>query len=352
MPHTMIARRCVASEVFWLLLIALTAAGVIWFDRDGTLHHLALQQKSSGMLFVGDVMLARNVETLMDARGSDYPFKGIRDTLADYEIVVGNFEASIPEKHQRTPSLAFTFSVAADLAPTLVRNNFTDMTLANNHAYDYGKEAYTHTRETLTTAGLTVGGNPQTLSNDEILYHTIDGVRIAIIPVNMIGSTPPLVHITTVLADAVKKSDMQIISIHWGTEYELVAHESQRALARAFIDAGADAIIGSHPHVVQDIEEYRGAPIFYSLGNCIFDQYWNADVQIGLAVALSFEEKKVQYTLLPLTSIDSRSAPRPMNRVERAQFFDSLAERSEVSLADAITDGVITELFSRSKNTQ
>ena len=283
------ARRCLAREIFWLLLIALIAAGVIWFDHTGTLHRLALQQKSSPMLFVGDVMLARNVETLMDA-------------------------------------------------------------LANNHTYDHGKDAYENTRKTLTAAGLTIGGNPQEISPDEVIYHIIDDVRVAIIPVNTIGSAPSLTRITTVLTDAVKKSDAQIVFIHWGTEYELVANERQRALARALIDAGADAIIGHHPHVVQNIEEYRGAPIFYSLGNTIVDQYWNTDVRVGLAVAVSFGEKKANYTLLPLTSIDAQSAPRPMNRVERLQFLDTLAERSEPSLKDAIKDGVITELFVRSKN--
>lgn len=340
-------RRYLESEICWLLLVLLIAAGVVLFERTMALHDLTRRREPPRMLFVGDVMLARNVETLTDMHGISYPFKGVRDMFENYEVVVGNFEASIPERHIHTPSLAFTFSVAADLAPALSRTGITHMTLANNHAYDYGKDAYVHTRKVLADAGLKVGGNPQTLSRDEVLYHTLGDVRVAIIPFNMIGSAPPLEHIIKVLADVAKQSDVQIVSIHWGTEYELVANKEQRFFARALIDAGADAIIGHHPHVVQNIEGYRGAPIFYSLGNCIFDQYWNTDVQEGLAVAVSFAGNEARYTLVPLTSVDSHSAPRPMNRIERLQFLDTLAVRSEKSLADAIKDGKITELFSK-----
>ena len=96
---------------------------------------------------------------------------------------------------------------------------------------------------------------------------------------------------------------------------------------------------------MQDIEEYRGAPIFYSLGNFIFDQYWNGDVQEGLTVALSFSKHEARFTLLPVTSIETRSQPRPMNRVERTQFLDTLAKRSEQTLTEPITDGTIVEIF-------
>ncbi len=309
-------------------------------------------KKTHGMLFVGDVMLGRHVETLMNENGTYYPFKGIRDMLESHEVVVGNFEGSMPKQHVHTPDLSFTFSVATSTATALAHVGFTDMTLANNHAYDYGEEGYTNARAVLTNAGLTVGGNPRTLSSDEVLYHTIDGVRVAIIPINATFGPPTAEQITKVLTDASKKSDVQVVSIHWGTEYEKIASENERALARALVDAGADAIIGSHPHVVQNIEEYRGVPIFYSLGNCIFDQYWNDDVEVGLSVALSFEENKTHFTLFPITSVDTRSVPRPMNRIERLQFLDTLAARSQESLKDAIREGTITELFSSSKNSR
>lgn len=341
-------QRHAKNKVFWLFLVCLTAAGVVLFARAVPNQRSQTHEDLARILFVGDIMLARNVETLMNMHGLYYPFKGLRDMLVDYDVAVGNFEASIPERHTRTPSFNFRFSAIPDVAEALSRVGFTDMTLANNHSYDYGKEGYVHTREVLTDAGLGVGGNPQAFSADEILYRTVGDVRVAIIPINTIHETPELEAIEAAFAIATEKSDLQIISIHWGAEYELVSNDTQRALARALVDSGADAIIGHHPHVVQEIEEYRGAPIFYSLGNCIFDQYWNTDVQEGLTVAISFEERGVTYKLIPITSVDTQSAPRPMNRIERVQFLDTLAKRSEQSLSDAIKEGIITELFASS----
>jgi len=339
-------RRYLKSEAFWLLVVCL-AAGLTIFLHNEPSQGPEIRKEPARMLFVGDVMLARNVEALMDTYGTYYPFKGLRDMLESYEAVIGNFEASIPERHIRTPHLGFIFSVTADTAPALFRVGFTHLTLANNHTYDYGEKAYLHTREVLASAGIAVGGNPRTLTSGEVLYHTVDGVRVAIIPINATLGAPPLEQSTKMLNEAAQTSDVQIVSVHWGDEYKLVANESQRALARALIDAGADAIIGHHPHVVQNIEEYRGAPIFYSLGNYIFDQYWNTDVQEGLTVAVSFTEDKMRFTLVPITSVDAKSSPRPMNRVERLQFLDTLASRSEPALADSITEGNITELFIR-----
>jgi len=347
--HT--ARRILTNEIFWLLVIALSAAAFFIYFRNPAPAESKQTNKDERMLFVGDIMLARSVETQMNSKGLYHPFKGLRDMLLEYDAVVGNFEGSIPKQHIQTPGYSMTFSVGKEVATVLPRVGITHLSLANNHSYDYGKDGYDNAREVLADAGLNVGGNPKTVSADEVLYKTIDGVRVAIIPINTIFGAPSATEIKKVFADIEEKSDIQIVFIHWGEEYELVANKEQRSLARALIDQGADAIIGSHPHVVQNIEEYRGAPIFYSLGNCIFDQYWNEDVQTGLSVALSFTDKTMQFTLLPISSIDERSVPRPMNRIERLQFLDTLAERSQKSLEDAIKEGVITELFGGSKDT-
>lgn len=343
--------RYMHSELFWLLLICLAAAAVLAFTRNRPTYGSETAPEEDAMLFVGDVMLARHVETLMDTEGTYYPFKGVRDMLKEYEAVVGNFEASIPEHHAHTPGFAFRFSVDKRVVEALPRVGFTHMTLANNHAYDYGEKGYAHTRDTLTAAGLEIAGNPKKNSPDEVLYRTVGDVETAIIPINTIGETPKLSEIQNALAAAAEKSDVQIVSLHWGVEYKATANDAQQALAHALIDAGADAIIGSHPHVVQNVEEYRGVPIFYSLGNFIFDQYWNAAVQEGLTVAISFSDDEIRYTLLPVSSIDTRSAPRPMNRVERVAFLNALAERSEETLADAIKEGVVVEPFARRADT-
>ncbi|MBI4087146.1 CapA family protein [Candidatus Kaiserbacteria bacterium] len=342
-------KRYVKSELFWLLVVCLGAVAVFALTRSiPASDETAITGDS--ILFVGDVMLARNVERLMNEHGSYYPYKGVRDMLAEHEQVIGNFEASIPELHRPTPSFTFRFSVSPDILAALPRVGFTAMTLANNHSYDYGEGGYLHTRDTLIREGLATGGNPMKISADEVLYRRIADTDIAIIPIHATTVTPVVADIREVLALTAEKSDLQVVFIHWGTEYESVSDSAQQTFAHAVIDAGADAIIGHHPHVVQNIEEYRGTPIFYSLGNFIFDQYWNTEVREGLTVAISFEEDRVHYTLIPVSSMETKSQPRPMNRIERTQFLDVLAAKSEDVIADAIRNGSIVEPFARRKS--
>ncbi len=286
-------------------------------------------------------MLARHVETLMNARGAYYPFRGVRDLFAESAAIIGNFEGAIPEQHFQTPGGAMRFSVSAAVAPVLARAGFTHFSLANNHADDYGDVGYRTTRMTLERAGIEVAGNPRTPDVADVLTSELDGTTVAILPLYAVVNTPDAALLERMLTAASDVSDLQVVFIHWGTEYAPEANDAQRTLARMLVDLGADAVIGHHPHVVQDIEEYRNALIFYSLGNFIFDQYWTAAVEEGLTLTLSIVDGKARYALIPVTSSETPSAPRPMNRVERGQFLAELADKSEESLQKAILSGVI-----------
>ncbi len=107
---------------------------------------------------------------------------------------------------------------------------------------------------------------------------------------------------------------------------------------------GAEAVIGHHPHVVQDIELYKGVPIFYSLGNFIFDQYYSTEVQEGLWVEMEVAaDNSVEYTLKGVTSIGSWSAPRFMSAYENDVFLQTLAKKSTKSIYEQIESGKITQ---------
>ncbi len=333
------------SEGAWIALICLAA--LLWFFAPDSIFPRAQESNPSkdSVLFVGDIMLGRGVESLMDLYGPYYPFAGVRDLFAQHTFVVGNFESSIPERHVKTPNFTFRFSVDAEHVPVLARVGITHLSLANNHSYDSGAAGYTHARHVIERSGLAAFGHPNEVGTSSVAYQTVGETRVAFIGLNATYRALDLETMEDTLAEAARESDLQIVSIHWGKEYELSANAAQRTLAHAIIDAGADAIIGHHPHVVQDIEVYRNAPIFYSLGNFVFDQYWNRHVQEGLAVALSFEERALRYDLIPVTSRETRAAPRPMDRVERSAFLSELAQRSDHSLAALIRDGSITTLF-------
>ena len=130
-----------------------------------------------------------------------------------------------------------------------------------------------------------------------------------------------------------------IVLIHWGTEYSLKSSPAQQSLAHQLIDAGADLIIGHHPHVVQDIEQYNDKLIFYSLGNFIFDQYFSNEVQQGLLVGLEFQDKQLVFDLLPIQS--KLSQPFLMEGNIRETFLKRLAGRSSPSLSTDIELGRI-----------
>ena len=141
-----------------------------------------------------------------------------------------------------------------------------------------------------------------------------------------------------------------ILILHWGEEYQLKILDSQQELAHKLIDAGADLIIGSHPHVVQEIEQYKSPRqkinsggesnlIFYSLGNFIFDQYFSQETQEGLAVGLEIYPEKLIFRLFPIQSYLSQ--PFLMNQEEAKEFLKELALKSSLQLTEQIEKGII-----------
>ena len=149
----------------------------------------------------------------------------------------------------------------------------------------------------------------------------------------------------TVLSDirkAKKKSDFVIIYPHFGEEYKTLMTKSQMNLSHAFIDAGADVIIGAHPHVIEPIEIYKGKAIFYSLGNFIFDQSNNGPTSEGLALGITLKDDMVTYRLFPLRIYDTQASL--MKEKERAILLETLAKNSPVEkeVKEEIKKGMIS----------
>lgn len=293
------------------------------------------------ILFVGDVLLARDVERHMDEKGSDYPFHRIDLFLSGYDHVVGNFEASIPEVHTRTPDFTTRFSVHEKHLPALVDVGFSLFSLANNHSFDFGGEGYMHAKESLANVGLGVFGSPHQLLEEDISFLTVNEVRLAILPFTMVGGSVSVERLREMLAFAEKQSDAQIVYIHWGEEYESMWSPIQEQVAHVLVDAGADAVIGHHPHVVQGIEVYNGVPIFYSLGNFVFDQYEDPLLQEGLLVEVLPQAKTLSFSFKSVTSIDMRAAPRLMSEGEERLFKTRLRENSHRSASEFIYRGFL-----------
>lgn len=298
------------------------------------------------LVFVGDVMLARHVERIITRQGLAHVFAGLDGVVHDTDRLVINFEAAVPARHVPTPDYTFRFSVPAGTAAGLSRHQVAFASLANNHSFDFGAADYMHTAQVLETAGVVPYGHPYTFATSTIATTTLDGYTVALIGLSTLGFRPTAEQIDAVLDEATALSDVQVVTVHWGEEYNLNQNQAQRQLATQLIAAGADVIIGHHPHVVQGIEVIAGVPVFYSLGNFIFDQYFSTHVQQGLVVRMSLSNNgRITYTLVPVSSLSSVAQPRAMSTSERAAFLRSVSLRSSPKWTAAIAEGEISIPF-------
>lgn len=296
--------------------------------------------KPDTVAFVGDIMLARHVERYLDKYGDDYVYSRL-PVMGTSTILVGNFEAAIPKEHAHTPDETFSFSVDSAYIPALADYGFSYMSLANNHSYDKGVEDFVRTQEVLASSSIESFGEPRNLATSSISYVQLENHILALIGIYTDGVIHSEDELSSLFEYAEQASDIQVAYVHWGTEYQSLHSIDQELLAHVLINVGADVIIGHHPHVVQDIEIYAGVPIFYSLGNFIFDQYFDPEVQQGLWVEIRPNDSGIEYLLQGITSIGSQSVPRFMSEYENATFLESLAEKSSDSLQEMIRTGVI-----------
>lgn len=271
-----------------------------------------LQNKPVSLLFAGDVMLDRSVREIAGRHGVEWLTKDMRETFLEKDMNIFNLEGlvtthaslSVGTKMGSVENYIFTFD------PTITReflakNHFSVVSIGNNHITNFGKEGVQETRNFLQENGVGFFGDPFDAGNTA--YKTsVRGQKIALVNYNAFSSISAEQAIDTVRKEGTLGYKV-FVYCHWGVEYALRENEKQRALAHAFIDAGADAVIGSHPHVVEPIEVYKGKAIFYSLGNFVFDQYFSDDTREGLLLGVEAGDEGMQFTLVPIwTEKDGR----------------------------------------------
>ncbi len=263
---------------------------------------IKIEEKTISILFVGDIMLDRNVARRIRKNGFDSIFKNVLDIFKDKDIVVGNLEGTITDN----PSISeidhniLRFTFKKDYADKLKETGFTIFSLANNHSLDFYKAGYDETLSNLSNAGLKYFGSA---NNDANLSESIDidGKKICFIGYHDLytfNENPVLKEIENTRDSC----DYQIIFAHWGNEYKNYASERDIMLAHKFIDTGVDLVIGAHPHVIQPVEIYKDKAIFYSLGNFVFDQDFSYETKHSIAVVLDINSKEQRFNIIPLSS--------------------------------------------------
>lgn len=288
---------------------------------------------------VGDIMLARSVELWMQGSGIAYPFLHVQDIIGSSTVSFANFEAAIPENHEHTVAYSTRFSTDAKYITELAKSGITHVSLANNHAHDFGGTAEANTRIVLAGNGVIPFGNANTVSTTSVTYVHSGSTTVSFIAIQNVYGALDYDEIKKIIIQMNETSDIQIAYIHWGTEYQPTHDLEQEVLAKHLVSLGIDAIVGHHPHVVEDIQMVQGVPVFYSLGNFIFDQYFSTAVQQGLALRLEYTNRALTFTLVPVTSIGTHAQPRLMEGTERSLFLEKLSERSDKSLTAGIISG-------------
>ena len=232
---------------------------------------------------VGDLMFARDVVTLMQWHGSGYPFERVMPLLADVDLLVGNLEGTFTDRGQRLDKY-YTFRAPPELAATLGDADFGAVSLANNHAVDFGPVSLADTRRALDAVGVGHFGAGDDAAA-AVRPHVVDagGLRIALLGFSAVrssvfaGTAAPGVARASVdsvreaVSAAARGADFVIVTFHFGREYDPLPTTEQHRLARAAADAGAALVAGHHAHVLQPWERRGDAVILYGLGNFVFD---------------------------------------------------------------------------------
>lgn len=271
----------------------------------------------------GDMMFGRLIAHTFEKGGLWHALDQLPQTLfADTDASVINLEGAISDVSVvNNPGPTFTFIFPPDTIEALKYLGIQAVSLANNHSNNAGVAGLATTRSLLEQAGIQWFGGPST--SDTVYTATFKGqeLSLTVIGIHTLIESPDIVP----LIQKIKQDRNQRIIIfpHWGVEYAPKHNNVQEQLAHTWIDAGADLVIGSHPHVIQDSELYHGKPIVYSIGNFLFDQTWSIETQRGALVRGVFTENDLELSFLPIVSKNYKPylADTQFNVVASAQWI-------------------------------
>ncbi len=265
--------------------------------------------------FVGNIVPARCVRAAADKRKDDhYIYAEVAPMLREANFSMALLNASLTNRIPPT-GCVHTYLLVGDPrhAETMAWAGFDAVNMATNHIKNGGNTAFLDTLDAVHQAGLpSVGAGRNIEEALQPMVVELGGVRFAFVALNAIEvksfageHTPGAAPLTEenarrAIALARQQADVVIALPHWGPEYDSTPNYLQRRAAQWLVDAGADVVVGNHSHVVQSMEVLNGVPVFYSLGNFVFDQTWSLETQQGAILTLTFSGTQlVRYTYTP-----------------------------------------------------
>jgi len=307
------------------------------------------------LAFVGDIMLGSTVEKTMRSNGLEYPFSGAIDYLTAPDLTAGNLENPITTGGTPAQNKQYVFKGSPDLLSPLKDAGFDVVSVANNHTLDQGAEGLLDTIRHLEEAGVPSvgGGNDDTEAYAPVLLEA-NGIKVAYLGISRVlpvtewkadknhpgvaeGYDPR--RAVAAVEKAKEQADLVVVMVHWGVERAEDPVDEQTKLGKQLIDAGADLIIGSHPHVLQGFESYKGKWIAYSLGNFIFNVTATPRTKdTGVLDAVCTKSGECRLVFHPMVADQSR--PAPADSVKAAEMIDYLTRISIGAKVDQ--DGNVT----------
>lgn len=302
------------------------------------------EKRDCTMLFTGDVMLSRSVGSRMAAQKDwSLPFHLIEDALRNADLRYCNLECPVSDRGRNLHHL-YSFRADPRVIEGLKSAGFNVASQANNHTYDWGTEALVDSLDRLRDAGIQpVGAGQNAMAAHYPLLVNLGGLRIAFLAYVDIDPREAAAGVdrpgvawldpAQTLADirlARPLADLVIVCPHWGVEYASKPTPDQVQLAHQMIDAGADIIVGSHPHVVQPLENYHDHWIAYSLGNFVFDQH-DPPTHRGLMLRVTVRDKQI-VEVLPINIKINSSFQAVLAPAEERSSPPALAEKGPGSL--------------------
>jgi poly-gamma-glutamate capsule biosynthesis protein CapA/YwtB (metallophosphatase superfamily) len=302
---------------------------------------------------LGDIIIGRTTYLQIQRYGDpNKPFAYFADTIRDSDLALADLECTISDAHTIVTDGGMTFASPASSAAGLKAAGIDAVNVANNHSFNVGAAGFTDTLDAMAHLGIpTFGGgrNDQEAHSPTIL--TVKGVKVALLGYSsIVGSTPAgantpgMAHLSMAPWDpfneaeaarmesdikaAKAQADLVMVYYHWGTEYTHDANADQRQIAHRAIDAGADLILGTHPHWVQGVEWYKDKLITYSLGNFIFDQEWSTKTKQGTFLKATFNGAHLTSAELVPYQIEDYLQPRPVGEATAAGILGDVFAHS------------------------
>lgn len=314
--------------------------------------------------FAGDINLDENWCTTQYLNGCE---NGIRDCISpelithmqEADVMCLNNEFTYSTGGSPMEGKAYTFRAKPERVEVLKELGVDVVKLANNHVYDYGREALLDTFATLEGADISYMGAGRNLEEAMApVYMELDGKMIAFVAASRAEKNKMTPQATEdkpgilrcydtelfkqVIAEADANADFVLAYVHWGTEYSYVLEEAQLTTGKEYLDAGADVIIGAHSHCLQGMEYYDGKPIIYSLGNYWFNEKTLDTMLLDLHFYGNDEEQNLEVKVIP--AVQRNYTTTYADTAEEQERIYAFLEDISVNV-EIDEEGVVTEML-------